>query len=324
MRAALAARDRDGSRPEEGRTRHPREAVHGRLRTADDPSFKGNAAAKEPLRAAALASARRMLEAEAAGKGRIFYAENWVFAPVVQKEVEIITKTKAQILWMMAEESHWGPTCGGRRRGARRPVPPPPRTRSQRQLRQAHEGDGRIAVDETAEAAQRHAGAEQQQQNDKGDDGGEERGSARRLREGILAPASNCGFRRAVAERGNPFSRPQSSRPSWRREGECSLFFREGIDRSHDPVGRFLRGVLVAPGRPVRKDRPACHSVCGRGAAQNRNERVMEMRAGDVHRDHGRAGCAGPARRCRAWRRAARRRAARRCLAGRCPGSRPL
>jgi predicted dehydrogenase len=70
--------------------------------------FKGDAAPKEPMRGEALASARRMLEAEAGSRGRIFYAENWVFAPVVQKEVEIISKTKAQLLWMIAEESHSG------------------------------------------------------------------------------------------------------------------------------------------------------------------------------------------------------------------------
>jgi predicted dehydrogenase len=74
----------------------------------DDPGFRGDAAPKEPMREAALASARRMLEAESAGKARIFYAENWVFAPVVQKEAEIIRKTKAQLLWVIAEESHSG------------------------------------------------------------------------------------------------------------------------------------------------------------------------------------------------------------------------
>lgn len=73
-----------------------------------DPSFRGDAAPKEPLRREALASAQRMLEAEAAGRARIFYAENWVFAPVVQKEIEIISKTKAQLLWVIAEESHSG------------------------------------------------------------------------------------------------------------------------------------------------------------------------------------------------------------------------
>jgi predicted dehydrogenase len=57
----------------------------------------------------------RMLEAEAGSEGRIFYAENWVFAPVIQKEAEIIRKTRAQVLWIIAEESHSGshsPTYG--------------------------------------------------------------------------------------------------------------------------------------------------------------------------------------------------------------------
>ena len=70
--------------------------------------FKGNAFPKETMRDGALASARRMLAAEKAGKARIFYAENWIFAPVIQKEVEIIQKTKAQLLWVIAEEAHSG------------------------------------------------------------------------------------------------------------------------------------------------------------------------------------------------------------------------
>jgi predicted dehydrogenase len=49
-----------------------------------------------------------MLAAEKASKARIFYAENWIFAPVIQKEVEIIRKTKAQLLWVIAEEAHSG------------------------------------------------------------------------------------------------------------------------------------------------------------------------------------------------------------------------
>ena len=55
-----------------------------------------------------MASARRMLDAEKAGTARIFYAENWIFAPVIQKEVEIIRKTGAQLLWVIAEEAHSG------------------------------------------------------------------------------------------------------------------------------------------------------------------------------------------------------------------------
>ncbi len=70
--------------------------------------FTGNRFSKETMREGALASARRMLEAERGSKGRIFYAENWIFAPVIQKEVEIIRKTGAQLLWIIAEEAHSG------------------------------------------------------------------------------------------------------------------------------------------------------------------------------------------------------------------------
>jgi predicted dehydrogenase len=70
--------------------------------------FRGDAFPKEAMREGAIASARRMLAAEKASKARIFYAENWIFAPVIQKEVEIIQKTKAQLLWVIAEEAHSG------------------------------------------------------------------------------------------------------------------------------------------------------------------------------------------------------------------------
>ncbi len=70
--------------------------------------FAARSFPRETMRQGALASARRMLEAESASKARIYYAENWVFAPVVQKEIEIIRTTKAQLLWVIAEESHSG------------------------------------------------------------------------------------------------------------------------------------------------------------------------------------------------------------------------
>jgi predicted dehydrogenase len=75
---------------------------------AGDKDFRGDRYPKDKMRAEALASAERMLSAEKRSRGRIFYAENWIFAPVIQKEVEIITKTGAQILWIIAEESHSG------------------------------------------------------------------------------------------------------------------------------------------------------------------------------------------------------------------------
>jgi hypothetical protein len=72
----------------------------------------------------ALASIDRILEAERNSKGRLLYAENWVYAPAVQKEREILEKTAGQILWIHGEEAHSGshsaatyaycrPFCGG-------------------------------------------------------------------------------------------------------------------------------------------------------------------------------------------------------------------
>ena len=56
----------------------------------------------------ALTSVDRILQAEAASKGRLLYAENWVYAPTVQKEREILEKTGAQVLWIHGEEAHSG------------------------------------------------------------------------------------------------------------------------------------------------------------------------------------------------------------------------
>lgn len=53
-------------------------------------------------------SINRMLRAEASSTGRIHYAENWVYAPAVQKEREILEKSGDQILWMDGQESHSG------------------------------------------------------------------------------------------------------------------------------------------------------------------------------------------------------------------------
>lgn len=55
-----------------------------------------------------LGSLRRMLEAEKKSTGRIMYAENWIYAPAIQKEKEIIEKSGAQVLRMLGEESHSG------------------------------------------------------------------------------------------------------------------------------------------------------------------------------------------------------------------------
>jgi len=70
--------------------------------------FDGASFPKEIMRREALASASRILAAEESSPARVYYAENWVFSPVIQKEAEIIRKSSAQILWMVAEESHSG------------------------------------------------------------------------------------------------------------------------------------------------------------------------------------------------------------------------
>jgi predicted dehydrogenase len=74
----------------------------------DRADFDATRASMQQARAGALASVGRMLEAEAASRAMIMYAENWVYAPAIQKEREIIEKTGAQVLWMHGEESHSG------------------------------------------------------------------------------------------------------------------------------------------------------------------------------------------------------------------------
>jgi predicted dehydrogenase len=71
-------------------------------------AFNGDTFPKTEALDHALASIRRMLEAEKASKGRILYAENWVYAPAIQKEREIIEKTGAQVLFIHGEEAHSG------------------------------------------------------------------------------------------------------------------------------------------------------------------------------------------------------------------------
>jgi len=70
--------------------------------------FNGDAFPRADALEAALASIERMRAAEADSTGRILYAENWVYAPSIQRERQIIEKTGAQILWMHGEEAHSG------------------------------------------------------------------------------------------------------------------------------------------------------------------------------------------------------------------------
>ncbi len=71
-------------------------------------NFNGKTFSKQVGLEKALKSIQRMMDAEKKSVGTIYYAENWVYAPSIQKEVEILKKTGGQILWMHGEESHSG------------------------------------------------------------------------------------------------------------------------------------------------------------------------------------------------------------------------
>jgi predicted dehydrogenase len=63
---------------------------------------------KRAMLDAVVAAGRELREAVRAGGITLGYAENFVYAPSVQKEREIIEKSRAQILRMAGEESHNG------------------------------------------------------------------------------------------------------------------------------------------------------------------------------------------------------------------------
>lgn len=74
-----------------------------------DPGlFYGDRAPKDPMCRAVFDVMRRIRDAVKGGGGCFGYAENFVYAPGVIKEREILCKTGAQILRMTGEESHNG------------------------------------------------------------------------------------------------------------------------------------------------------------------------------------------------------------------------
>jgi predicted dehydrogenase len=78
-------------------------------------SFSGDTFSKKQGLEHTLKSIERMLHAEKNSTGEIMYAENWIYAPAIQKERELLQKTGAQIIWMHGEQSHSGshsPTYG--------------------------------------------------------------------------------------------------------------------------------------------------------------------------------------------------------------------
>ena len=70
--------------------------------------FSGDDFPKEIGLKRALKSISRILDAEKNSKGRVMYAENWIYAPAIQKEREILEKAGGQIHWIQAQQSHSG------------------------------------------------------------------------------------------------------------------------------------------------------------------------------------------------------------------------
>lgn len=73
-----------------------------------DESFRGDKADKEAMFADVRDRLARIRDAVSEAGVFFGYAENFVYAPAIQKEREIIEKTGAQVLRMMGEESHNG------------------------------------------------------------------------------------------------------------------------------------------------------------------------------------------------------------------------
>jgi predicted dehydrogenase len=71
-------------------------------------AFAGNRFPKEAMLAEALSSSRRVIDAARKSRRQLCYAENRIYAPAVQKEAEILTKGKGQILWALGGQSHSG------------------------------------------------------------------------------------------------------------------------------------------------------------------------------------------------------------------------
>jgi len=75
---------------------------------ANGDDFQGDVFPKEIMLREAIASCDRILAAARNAKKTICYAENWIYAPAMQKEREILRKSRGQILWMIGDESHSG------------------------------------------------------------------------------------------------------------------------------------------------------------------------------------------------------------------------
>lgn len=75
---------------------------------AGESGFSGDTFDRKKGLEEAVKSVKNLLAAESKSRSKICYAENWVYAPGIQKEKEVIEKTGAQIIWMHGEEAHSG------------------------------------------------------------------------------------------------------------------------------------------------------------------------------------------------------------------------
>jgi predicted dehydrogenase len=73
-----------------------------------DETFEGNRFPKEKMLEEAVESAGRVIAAALKSEKMLCYAENWIYAPAVQKEAEILSKGGGQILWALGDQSHSG------------------------------------------------------------------------------------------------------------------------------------------------------------------------------------------------------------------------
>ena len=73
-----------------------------------DDAFHGNRFPKQKMLDEAVASARRLIAAALKSNRKLCYAENWIYAPAVHKEAEILSKSRGQILWALGDQSHSG------------------------------------------------------------------------------------------------------------------------------------------------------------------------------------------------------------------------
>lgn len=70
--------------------------------------FRGNTFPKDVMLREAMASCDRILAAAQDSGKKVCYAENWVYAPAIEKEREILAKSGGQVLWIIGDESHSG------------------------------------------------------------------------------------------------------------------------------------------------------------------------------------------------------------------------